>query len=88
MQIKNIFLNIVPASPALPYRFKKECNFKVTGRVLTTIILLFSVHPCDQPGKGGCEQICNKKGDEGQCGCNEGFKLIDGKTCEKSRILV
>lgn len=56
--------------------------------MLTILIPLFSVHPCDQPDKGGCEQICNKKGDEGQCGCNEGYKLVDGKTCEKSMILV
>ena len=45
---------------------------------------MFSVHPCDQPDKAGCEQVCNKEGDEGKCDCNEGYKP-NGKKCEKSK---
>ena len=45
------------------------------------------VHPCDKETKGGCSQICNKKGDEAQCACNDGYELDaqDGQTCNKSK---
>ena len=41
------------------------------------------IHPCDTPKKGGCEQVCVKKGDDAECKCNTGFLLTeDGKKCE------
>ena len=45
------------------------------------------VHPCDKADKGGCEQTCEKKGEEDLvCTCGEGFKLnADGKKCDKSK---
>ena len=48
---------------------------------------LFSVHPCDKPSKGGCEQKCTKKGDEALCECLEPeFKIAtDGKSCDPGR---
>ena len=48
---------------------------------------LFSVHPCDKPGKAGCQQICKKVGEEPQCACEEGYKLI-GEECEKSKLRI
>ena len=51
-----------------------------------TNISLILVHPCDKENKGGCSQICNKKGDEALCACDEGFELdTDGQTCNKSK---
>ena len=44
----------------------------------------FTVHPCDKETKGGCDQVCNKDGEKAKCGCNEGFRLVDETTCEKS----
>ena len=46
---------------------------------------LLLVHPCDRADKGGCSQICNKKGDDAFCACNNGFVLdeINKKTCRK-----
>ena len=45
----------------------------------------YIVHPCDKESKGGCEHVCNKKGTELLCTCNEGYKLkADEKSCEKS----
>ena len=43
------------------------------------------VHPCDKETKGGCDQICNKDGDDAVCACNEpDYKLAeDGKSCDK-----
>ena len=46
-------------------------------------------HPCDKPNKGGCQQICSKKGDEAECECDEGFKLAaDGKSCDKGEYRI
>merc|ERR1712096_180511 len=28
-------------------------------------------HPCDQPNRGGCEQICNKVGTQAICACKK-----------------
>ena len=43
------------------------------------------MHPCDKDDKAGCEQVCNKKGDEALCGCEEGYKVSedDANKCEK-----
>ena len=51
-------------------------------------ICLLSVHPCDKETKGGCDQICNKDGDDAVCSCNEpDYKLgEDGKSCEEGDI--
>ena len=47
---------------------------------------LHLVHPCDKEEKGGCSDICERKGDEAVCKCEENFKLTDdGKTCEESK---
>lgn len=45
------------------------------------------VHPCDRNDNGGCNQICNKDGDDVQCGCAAGFKFADNdnKTCVISK---
>ena len=41
------------------------------------------MHPCDQPDKAGCEETCEKKGDEAVCGCPAEYQLsADGKSCE------
>ena len=41
------------------------------------------MHPCDQPDKAGCEETCEKKGDEAVCGCPDEYQLAgDGKSCE------
>ena len=46
-----------------------------------------SVHPCDKDDKGGCEQVCEKKGEEAVCKCNEGFKPTeeDANKCEEGK---
>ena len=50
-------------------------------------LLLLLVHPCDKKNKGGCEQICNKKGDGVICSCENGYKLFDDKkSCVKSML--
>ena len=42
------------------------------------------VHPCDTKKKGGCGQICKKKGDDAVCECKVGFTLAaDNKACDK-----
>ena len=47
--------------------------------------ITFLVHPCDRKEKA-CSQICNKKGDEYHCSCEEDFKLdSDNKTCTESK---
>ena len=45
------------------------------------------MHPCDKAEKGGCEQICNKKGEKALCGCNDGFKVSteDSTQCVPSK---
>lgn len=45
---------------------------------------IVTVHPCDRPDNAGCEQVCNKEGDNGVCACNEGYKLV-GNACNKSK---
>ena len=48
------------------------------------IFILFLVHPCDKPNKGGCGQICNKRKEWHVCSCKTGFVLgRDNKTCNK-----
>ena len=51
------------------------------------LFFFISVHPCDQGANAGCEQVCNKKGDDPLCGCNDGFKVSeeDQTKCEKSK---
>ena len=48
------------------------------------------VHPCDKADKGGCEQTCEKKGEEEYiCSCPVGYKLNDdGKKCDKSKSFI
>ena len=42
------------------------------------------MHICDRGQNGGCEQICNKKGNQATCSCKKGFDLSeDGKSCEE-----
>ena len=49
-------------------------------------LCLYSVHPCDKEEKGGCSQICEKKGKEAACACKDGFFLAeDTKTCKESK---
>ena len=50
-------------------------------------MVIFLVHPCDKAEKGGCEQTCEKKGEEEYiCTCPVGYKLNDdGKKCDKSK---
>ena len=49
---------------------------------------LYLVHPCDKADKGGCEETCEKKGEEEFiCSCPVGYKLNDdGKKCDKSKF--
>ena len=51
------------------------------------MIIFFSVHPCDQEDKGGCEHLCTKKDDLAVCVCNKGYKVstTDPKKCEKGK---
>ena len=57
---------------------------------------LFSTHnvkfiwdPCDEATKGGCEQICNKDGDNAVCACDsQHFLNVDGTSCDESRLLI
>ena len=37
--------------------------------VLIISLIHFPVHPCDQPSRGGCNQVCNKAGDVAICSC-------------------
>ena len=49
------------------------------------LCIIFLVHPCDRSDNGGCQQKCNKDGDEFTCSCDKGFKLADDKAaCSKS----
>ena len=51
-----------------------------------SIVTLSLVHPCDEEGNGGCDQICKKVSDKAECGCREGFKLVheeEGEVCKQ-----
>jgi len=62
--------------------FLKEKTGNVHGN--TNLFLLSLVHPCDTVSKGGCSQICNKKGKRYECNCEDGFVLgVDKQTCNK-----
>merc|ERR1711887_480182 len=42
-------------------------------------------HPCDKKSKGGCSQICQKRGRGRVCQCKRGFKLLaDRRSCQKT----
>jgi len=42
------------------------------------------VHPCDGHTRGGCNQLCNKSGDQARCSCVSGYHLSGNqKTCVK-----
>ena len=48
---------------------------------------LYLVHPCDKGSNGGCNQVCNKVGDDFTCSCNEGYTLsVDKESCVAGRI--
>ena len=52
------------------------------------LFFILPVHPCDKKTYGGCEQKCNKDGDNAKCSCEpaEDFTLNgDGQTCDKSK---
>ena len=42
------------------------------------------MHPCDRPGKAGCDQKCVKNGTNFTCTCEQPQFLLaeDGKSCE------
>ena len=44
-------------------------------------------HPCDKKANGGCEQTCNKDGDNAVCSCAEDYKLKEDGSCEKGASL-
>lgn len=49
---------------------------------------LILVHVCDSGNNGGCDQICNKDGDQAACTCRKGFKLSSDKvSCIKGNAL-
>ena len=51
---------------------------------LIIVDVTIAVHPCDTKNKGGCDHICNKKGEGVECSCKAGFQLEeDGESCEK-----
>ena len=55
------------------------------------LFFVLPVHPCDKATKGGCEQVCNKDGENAKCSCEpaEDFTLnADGKTCDKSKFFI
>ena len=77
--------------------FALKDNIALSGLICKRLIfisifirLLLLVHPCDKPTKGGCEQVCDKKGDEALCGCKEGYKVSaeDKSKCTKSKCLL
>ena len=44
------------------------------------LLFLILVHLCDQGNNGGCEHVCNKKGDEVLCACNKEYKLAENNS--------
>ena len=49
------------------------------------MIVLVSVHPCDEEDNGGCEETCVKKGMTAECTCPKGYTLAeDKKACNKT----
>ena len=50
--------------------------------------LFYLVHPCDKPNKGGCDQRCNKDGDQFNCSCKPIDYILaeDRKSCTKGNI--
>ena len=47
------------------------------------------MHPCDKPSKGGCEQMCEKMGNEAICKCNAGYTLeADGQSCSEGKYKI
>ena len=54
------------------------------------LLNLFLVHPCDKKTRGGCEQACNKDGDNAKCSCEPGIDTLnaDGKTCDRSKASI
>ena len=55
--------------------------------ILYQFPLSISVHPCETKTKGGCAQICEKKGDEAKCKCQKEFKLgVDNKSCITGKL--
>ena len=66
--------------------FKTRANYLPLSELLYDFF--FTVHPCDKDTKGGCDQICNKDGDDAVCACMKGYETNDGgKTCTKSKSL-
>ena len=65
--------------------YEKYCRCEnITFLKLYFISFHSPVHPCDKPSNGGCEHVCNKKGDSVVCSCNEGYKLDgNGASCTK-----
>lgn len=50
-------------------------------------IFHFAAHPCDNGKNGGCDQVCEKIGTQGQCSCLNDFELAkDGVTCKKGKF--
>ena len=48
----------------------------------------YLVHPCDRKDNGGCNQVCDKEGDNKTCSCDEGFELLpDGVNCKECKII-
>ena len=61
--------------------------YSSVNQMYSSMHIFVSVHPCDKADKGGCEHTCNKKGDEAECSCDDGYLLAqDGKSCEKSKL--
>ena len=63
------------------------------GEIYISVLLIwfinsYLVHPCDKADNAGCEQTCEKKGEEDFiCTCPTGFKLnADGKKCDESKL--
>lgn len=63
------------------------CNHGFASSLMNNKIhlIFLLVHPCDKPARGGCEEFCNKDGENVVCTCGLGFVLArDGKSCDKS----
>ena len=66
------------------YLTKLQIYSIILQRCSITTHFPYLVHPCDKASNGGCNQICNKRKEKFECGCEDGFVLAkDGKACNK-----
>merc|ERR1712015_338880 len=65
-----------------------QTTFRTLGNIVKPLlnqVCKAFIHPCDKKSKGGCSQICQKRGRGRVCRCMRGYKLLaDRRSCQKT----